>query len=48
MNTMTDKEKTDFAEAVDILKSLSRDDLLKTWGFALGLKIKEESKVKSA
>ncbi len=48
MKTMTDKEKTDFKEIVDVLKSLSRDNLLLTWGFALGQKVKEESKSKSA
>lgn len=40
---MGEEKKIDIAEMVDTLKALNRDDLMKTWGFALGLHIKSES-----
>lgn len=37
------EEKQDIAEVFDDLKKLSRDDLMKTYGFALGLSAKSEA-----
>lgn len=38
--TMKKEEKADFDDVYSDLKKLSRDDLMKTYGFALGLKAK--------
>ena len=35
-------KKQEMQEVVTELQGLSRDDLMKTWGFALGLKAQEE------
>lgn len=43
---MSEEKKIDFSEVADTLKALSRDDLMKTWGFALGLHIKSETAAK--
>lgn len=36
--------KKDLQETVDLLKELNKDDLLKTYGFALGLCAKDTAK----
>lgn len=38
----TEDKKQEMQEVVNELQGLSRDDLMKTWGFALGLKAQEE------
>lgn len=40
---MGEEKKIDLTEVSETLKALNRDDLMKTWGFALGLHIKSES-----
>lgn len=40
---MSEEKKTALSEMVETLKALSRDDLMKTYGFALGLHVKSES-----
>jgi hypothetical protein len=37
-----EEKKQEMQEVVTELQGLSRDDLMKTWGFALGLKAQEE------
>ena len=39
-----EEKKAQIKETVDVLEALGRDDLMKTMGFALGLKAKEEAK----
>ena len=37
-----EEKKQEMQDMVNELRGLSRDDLMKTWGFALGLKAQEE------
>lgn len=38
-----EEKKQEISEVVEVLADLSRDDLMQTFGFALGLKAKEEA-----
>ena len=40
---MSEEKKQDIAMMFDELKNLSRDDLMKTYGFAIGLSSKTEN-----
>ena len=39
-----EEKKAQIKEMAEVLEELGRDDLMKTMGFALGLKAKEEPK----
>lgn len=39
---LNENSKQELAEMVDILKEMDRDELMQTYGFALGLKAKRE------
>lgn len=39
---MTSENKKEIAEMVSLLKQMDRDELIQTYGFALGLKAKIE------
>lgn len=41
---MSEEKKQDIREMVEVLNDLSRDDLMKTVGFAMGLKVSGEAK----
>lgn len=38
-----EEKKQEISEVVEVLAELNRDDLMQTFGFALGLKAKEEA-----
>lgn len=39
----SEEKKQEIKEMVEVLETLSRDDLMKTYGFALGRKAQEEN-----
>lgn len=42
---MSEEKKCGISEMLDILKEMDRDELMQTYGFALGLKAKREAEV---
>lgn len=40
---MSEEKKQDIKEMVEVVSALDRDDLMKTMGFAMGLKAKGET-----
>lgn len=40
---MSEEKKQEIKEMAEVLNGLSRDDLMKTYGFALGLKAQDEN-----
>lgn len=40
---LNENSEQELAEMVDILKEMDRDELMQTYGFALGLKAKREA-----
>lgn len=44
---MSEEKKQDIKEMAEVLGDLDRDDLMKTFGFAMGLKAKESAQTAS-
>jgi hypothetical protein len=44
---LNENSKQELAEMVSILKDMNRDELMQTYGFALGLKAKREAEVQT-